>query len=141
MSNVLYRHAFIQDVAFLAKIRGDYSGNEMAWKSRISGYMEGTYHPQKALSQRMIYVASANGNIVGFVAGHLTCRFNCEGELQWIDVVAEHRRQGVATELVKLLAGWLVEQKSYKICVDPGNQSDRDFYQKIGAEILNDHWM
>lgn len=31
----------------------------------------------------------AGGEALGYVAGHLTRRFGCEGELQWIYVVAD----------------------------------------------------
>ncbi|MGH7752666.1 MAG: GNAT family N-acetyltransferase [Gemmatimonadales bacterium] len=35
---------------------------------------------------------------IGYVAGHLTRRFDCEGELQWIYVVPDRRRSGVASD-------------------------------------------
>jgi len=141
MANVFYRKASAQDVSFLAEIRGAQSGQVTAWKSRILEYLAGTHHPQQALGQRIIYVACIDENIIGFVAGHLTRRFHCDGELQWIDVVAEYRRRGVASELVRLLVDWFVQQKSFKICVDPGNKAARNFYRHLGAESFNDRWM
>jgi hypothetical protein len=76
-----------------------------------------------------------------YVAGHLTRRFNCDGELQWIYVVREHRRSHVATELVGLLAGWFTAQRASRICVDVGDESARPFYSSLGAVDLNKHWM
>lgn len=141
MTTALYREATIQDVSSLAKIRGDHIMEVKIWYNRILGYLEGTHNPQKALEPRIIYIASVNETIIGFVAGHLTHRYNCECELQWINVIEEFRRTGIASELLKWLANWFVEKKSYKICVDPGNGIARQFYLKNGAKPLNDHWM
>jgi hypothetical protein len=35
---------------------------------------------------RVSYVAFEQGLIVGFIAGHLTRRYGCDGELEWINV-------------------------------------------------------
>jgi len=56
---------------------------------RISGYLEGGIHPQRALPSRTCYVAVEQSSVVGFVAGHLTRRYGCEGELEWINVIPE----------------------------------------------------
>ncbi len=79
--------------------------------------------------------------IIGFIAGHLTKRFECDGELEWIDVLSQGRRKGIASELVLELADWFKKQNAFKICVDPGNEIARKFYFKNGAEKLNEHWM
>jgi GNAT superfamily N-acetyltransferase len=88
-----------------------------------------------------VYVAMEDGIVGGFVAGHLTRRYGCDGELQWIDVVAERRRRGVATKLLRLIALWFISQGARRICVDPGNSAARQLYQAHGAEELNQHWM
>jgi len=141
MSNYLYRQASISDIPYLAKIRAGNSATEEHWTNRITGYHNGTVNPQKAEQSRIIFISSHNDKIIGFIAGHLTKRFDCDGELQWIDVMAEYRRSGIASELLKELAKWFINQKSYKVCIDPGNDEARKFYQKNGATNLNDHWM
>jgi ribosomal protein S18 acetylase RimI-like enzyme len=141
MPGILYREATIQDVPVLATIHAKNSGTEEAWNNRISGYMDGTHNPQQALKPRIIYIASANDTITGFIAGHLTRRYECDGELEWIHVVAEYRRRGIATELVRILVKWFIAQDSYKICIDPRNEAARLFYRNNGAEALNKHWM
>jgi GNAT superfamily N-acetyltransferase len=78
---------------------------------------------------------------VGFIAGHLTERFGCDGELQWINVIAKFRKAGIATKLLHLLAKWFVKRNAFYICVDPGNEQSRKFYAGQGAENLNKHWM
>jgi ribosomal protein S18 acetylase RimI-like enzyme len=141
MSNIIYREATNPDIPLLAKIRGDDAETRAFWNNRITGYMNLTHHPQHALDTRVIYLACADEAIIGFIAGHLTKRYNCEGELQWINVIDEYQNRGIASALVKLLANWFIDQRSYKICVDPGNVIVRNFYKKNGAEDLNTHWM
>ena len=141
MSDILYRKATNLDIPGLAKIRSDDLETKEYWHKRISGYMSGTHNPQQALDPRIVYVACDNESIVGFVAGHLTKRYYCEGELEWINVIEGYQRRGIASELVRTLAKWFIEQKAYKICVDPGNEIARHFYKRNGAENLNTHWM
>ena len=38
-------------------------------------------HPQQALPPRVIYVATEGDTLIGYVAGHLTRRYACDGEL------------------------------------------------------------
>ncbi len=81
--------------------------------------------------------------MVGFIAGHLTSRYGCDGELQWMDVIPEFRRRSVASELLRRLAKWFAEQGASRICVDvdPANKIARSFYTKHRAEHLNPHWL
>jgi len=138
---VEYREGTLADIPSLARLRSEGWGEAEYWVPRITGYMKGEHHPQKALMPRVVYVAVENDIIIGFIAGHLTQRLECEGELEWIDVTRTHRRKGIATELVRMLAAWFIEQKALKICVDPGNDDARRFYAALGAENLNAHWM
>ncbi len=141
MESILYREATIDDIPVLAKLRTQGWGEEHYWMERITGYLKKEHHPHLALMPRIIFTAVDKGMIVGFVAGHLTKRFDCEGELQWIDVTKKYRRKGVASSLVEKLAGWFMAQQAYKICVDPGNPEARLFYSSLGAVPLNQHWM
>lgn len=141
MPEIKYRQATDKDFIELAKIRATGSGSMEYWADRIENYSQGLINPQQALPPRIIYLAVCNDQVVGFIAGHLTRRFNCEGELQWIDTIAEFRNRGIASHLIKLLAAWFIRNKAYKICVDPGNQIARSLYSKNGATDLNDHWM
>jgi len=43
--------------------------------------------------------------------------------------------------MVRLLANWFVEHQAKRICVDPGNDRAKRFYEKHGAEKLNQHWL
>jgi len=141
MSAISYREAVKQDIPFLAALRSAEWEYGQYWKDRITGYMNSTHHPQQSLLPRIIFVACEGENIIGFIAGHLTRRYQCEGELQWIDVAEGFRRKGIASAMVKLLAAWFVEMHAYRICVDPGNEEARKFYSANNAATLNEHWM
>jgi GNAT superfamily N-acetyltransferase len=135
-----YRQALDTDVPAMAKIRAKEWGQEEHWKRRISGYMQGTSHPRDALSTRSLFVALANNEVIGFIAGHLTTRLNCTGELQWISVLDAYRGRGIASGLLRLLASWFIQNNATKVCVDPDDTA-RKFYAKHGASNLNKHWM
>lgn len=70
--------------------------------------------------------------MVGLVAGHLTRRHACDGELEWINVIPERRGGGIASALLRKLAAWFAEQKASRICVDvePSNFAARRFYKR-----------
>src|SRR5205814_1119430 len=137
------REGTLADVGRLARIRAVVWGTEQYWHDRIGGYMRGELHPQQALAPRVVLVAEGGKDIVGFIAGHLTRRFGCDGELEWLDVVAEARRGGVAGDLLRALATWFEGCQARRICVDvdPQNAPARAFYRKHGAQDLNPHWL
>jgi GNAT superfamily N-acetyltransferase len=127
----------------MARLRAANWGPEEYWTVRISAYLDCTLHPQQALLPRVIYVALGGGSLVGFIAGHLTRRYSCDGEREWIDVIPERRRSGIASELLRHLAAWFVAQKALRICVDvdPANTIGRTFYRRHGAGDLNPSWL
>lgn len=131
------------DIPAMARIRSSEWGDQEYWERRISGYLAGEVNPQRALAPRTGYVAVEESAVVAFIAGHLTRRHACEGELEWINVITEWRGRGVASELLRLLAAWFVQQNALRICVDvdPANPTARAFYTKNGAEKLNPHWL
>jgi GNAT superfamily N-acetyltransferase len=140
---MIYRQANESDIPAIAHIRATEPETEAYWNQRISAYWNRTHHPQQALLPRIIYVATDENTIIGFIGGHLTHRFDCDGELQWIDVIPAHRKSGIASELLQQLAKWFVEQKALRICVNcaPDNLIAQNFYKQLGAENLNEHWL
>jgi GNAT superfamily N-acetyltransferase len=138
-----YREADKRDVRHMAQLRAASWGTEDYWESRIAQYMDGTNNPRQALAPRVLYVAVDDESLTGLIAGHLTQRHGCQGELEWIDVVRTHRGTGVASGLLRQLATWFVGQGALKVCVDvePENARARRFYTRHGARPLNPHWM
>lgn len=143
MSNFLYREADESDIPAMARIRAAEWESDEYWAKRISAYLTGELHPKFALKPRVGYVCCEGSSILGFIAGHLTTRHSCEGELEWINVLPERRRSGIAGELLRSLAEWFVVQSALRICVDvePQNVIARRFYTRCGAEDLKPHWM
>jgi RimJ/RimL family protein N-acetyltransferase len=140
---LLFRPATLRDVSSMAQLRSEHWGNAPDWEQRIASYLSGEHNPRHALQPRVAILAEQDGEVIGFIAGHLTRRFHCDGELQWINISPDHRGQGVATDLLRQLADWFASNNARRICVDvqPRNQTARAFYTRHGAEPLNDHWL
>jgi len=140
---VVYRQALESDIPAMARIRAGEWEAQQYWQARISRYLNCRMHPQKALMPRVIYVALDGDLLVGFIAGHLTRRYRCDGELQWINVASDYRGSGAAQELLRLLAAWFAAGKALRICVnvDPANTTARRFYMRYGADHLNEYWL
>jgi GNAT superfamily N-acetyltransferase len=131
----------VAELADVPKLVGLPRKGEAGGDHRMLEYLAGVHHPQQALAPRRMWMASDEGTPVGYIAGHLTRRYACDGEVQWIYVVPEWRRKHVATQLLRLLAAWFVEQNARRICVDVGDDEARHFYKHHGATELNRHWM
>lgn len=141
---VMIRAAEASDVSAMAAIRAQVWETQAYWERRIGCYLRGEIGAQHALQgHAAVFVAIREGTVIGFIAGHRTTRHGCQGELEWIDVVATHRRQGIAGQLIVTLAGWFVERKALRVCIDvkPENTAARGLYAKFGAQTLNPHWM
>jgi ribosomal protein S18 acetylase RimI-like enzyme len=109
----------------------------------MAGYMRGELHPQHALGKRAVYVAVEQGGVVGLIAGHLTRRFECDGELEWLDVTSTRRGSGIAAALLQELAAWFKAHGAKRVCVDvdPENAPAQAFYRRHEAEDLQPHWL
>lgn len=132
-----------RDIPAMAVLRAREWETPAYWEKRIRGYLAGTHHPQQALPERAVFVAEEAGRVVGFVAGHRTRRYGCDGELEWINVAVGHRRQGIAGPLLVRMGVWFVEQCAFRVCVNvaPDNNPAVALYRKYGAEELNAHFM
>jgi ribosomal protein S18 acetylase RimI-like enzyme len=142
-STIKYRIANNLDIPAMACLRARHWGTEEYWEKRIAGYLRGDVNPQQSLAPRIVYVATKDEAIVGLIAGHLTRRFGCDGELEWIDVGFQYCGMGISTELLHQLAAWFMSLKALYICVDcaPDNAVAQNFYKRNGAENRNEHWL
>lgn len=143
MSAFLIRETEDSDIPAMARIRAAEWETEVYWNKRIHAYLVGELDPKFALKPRVSFTCCEAKSIIGFIAGHLTQRHSCQGELEWINVVPDKRGSGAASELLRRLAQWFVSQNALRICVDvePSNEVARRFYAKHGAEDLNPHWL
>ena len=127
----------------MARIREAEWETHEHWQARIAGYLDGTHDPRNALATREAFVAMVDDEVVGFIAGHCTTRHGCTGELEWINVARTHRGRGIASALLRAMAGWFVETAATNVCVDvdPANHAARRLYEFHGARELNPHWL
>ena len=108
--------------------------------NRWKAYIRKEHGPREAKDPRIIYVALADGEIVGFIAGHLTERLGLEGELESIYILPEHQRQKLGTQLIIALAKWFTEWDAKEVCVDRKEGSE-GFYIKLGARFNHQGWL
>lgn len=136
------REATPSDVAAIMRARAA----DAEWgpaDPRTGAYLEGIHHPQQALAPRIALIALDGEDVVGYIAGHLTRRYGCDGEVQYLWVAIERRSHGIATHLLRRLAKWFADRSASRICVDvlPDNARARSFYMRLGATELNPHWL
>jgi GNAT superfamily N-acetyltransferase len=141
---ITVRPAEDTDIQAMAAIRAREWETEAYWLRRIGAYLRWEYSPEQAQTARGVFVAADDGgNIAGFVAGHRTRRYGCDGELEWINVIPERRGEGIADHLIVRMGEWFVEQGLARICVDvdPGNVVARKLYARFGAAPFKPYWM
>ena len=65
------------------------------------------------------------------------------GELQYLFVAPNYRRRGIATELIRLVADWFVEQGAAKVCVcvDADTPAAGPFYTARNAVPMQNFWV
>jgi GNAT superfamily N-acetyltransferase len=137
---IAYRPAQATDLAALAAIRAIEWETQAYWEARIGSYFAAERQPAPPCAT---FVAEEGGIVIGLVSGHRTRRLGCSGELQWINVIRERRREGIASALVATIAEWFARQGALRICVnaEAENIAARALYTKYGARALNAHWM
>jgi ribosomal protein S18 acetylase RimI-like enzyme len=142
-TSIEIRLAEERDIPAMAAIRAREWQTEEFWSASVGNYLRGSHSPQQAQARRCAWVAFEDNVVAGFVAGHLTTRFGCDGELQWINVDGDHRGKGIADRLMATMLEWFREKNAFRICVnvEPGNARARALYAKHGATVLNEYWM
>lgn len=142
IENLKLREATVADAVAMARCHLDDAVNPVA-DSRMAAYFNGQQHPQQALLARVGYVALVEEEIVGYIAGHLTTRHGCAGEVQYLFVSPLYRRRGIATALFRRLAEWFQAQAARHVCVALADDSPREakpFYESVGALPFKKYW-
>ena len=141
MRELRYREATSADAPAMAECRlADAEAGPA--DERMVRYFDGEHHPQQALAPRTGFLASRDDQVVGYIAGHATTRFDCQGEVQYLYVAPALRRRGIAAQLLRLLAGWFAERGIGRVCVNANLDSPGavPFYVANHATPLNRHW-
>lgn len=137
--------ANLNDLPAMSRLRAEHWGTANEWEPRITAYMIHQQTPQFGLQPRIVYVAvdSAENEVIGLIAGHLTTRFGCSGEIQWLNVDSRFRGRRIADQLLGALFTWFREQNATKICVNvtPTNRPARVTYARHGAEEMGPQWL
>jgi GNAT superfamily N-acetyltransferase len=109
---------------------------------RVAAYFDGRHRPRLALAPPVGFVALAGESVVGYIAGHLTTRYGYQGEVQYLFVALDYRRQGIATTLLTKLVSWFLEHDARRVCVDVNldSPSAQPFYERLGAVSFKPHW-
>lgn len=143
MPDHLIRPATIRDVPLMAALRDKSGWQGGANAERMAKYLSNEHHPQCAGPQRVAFIAIQDDELVGFVAGHSTTRFGCQGELQWMLVHPGYRGSSVASDLLIQIAEWFIQNDATHVCVnvEPDNSRARRFYRCHGAVGLSEYWL
>ena len=142
-ANVHFREASSSDVPAMARCRLTDPTDNGAADPRMAAYFDAQHHPEQALPPRVGYVALHDAEIIGYIAGHRTTRNGCSGELQYLFVAPAHRRQGIGTALLRLLAEWFRAQSTHRVCVSLAADSPPEyqpFGEALGASPLKKNW-
>jgi GNAT superfamily N-acetyltransferase len=109
--------------------------------SRWITYFKGQ-SPQTSKPERVVFKALSENRIVGYLAGHLTTRFDMDAEIQSFYILKPYQRQGLGMKLLKKFGEWLISEKATRLCVgiSPANIY-KTFYLKNNGQYLNDHWI
>lgn len=136
-----YREATSADVPAMERCRAADAESGVA-DERMAAYLDGQHHPQHALASRTAFVALDDDAVVGYIAAHATTRFGCDGEVQYLYVAPQHRRHGVARELLRSTARWFRARDIRRVCVNADVESVGavPFYLAQGATPLNRYW-
>ena len=142
-SSVTFRQAQRADIPRMFAIWSIESGEGGTSLERMAGYFDGLHSPQRALRPRVIFLAEEGDSLLGYIAGHLTRRFDCDGELEWLYVIPARRRSGIACGLMPCLATWFQQQNAARVCVNVAaeNTPAVHFYAKHGASPMKPGWM
>jgi len=115
----------------------DYDTRHYRWNTYFNGQS-----PASAKPERIVYKAVIDGKTVGYIAGHLTTRYEKDAEIQSFYILGDHQRQGIGAKLLAEFLGWLQTQGATSLCVGIDSTNPyQAFYLKHGAGYLNPHWM
>ncbi|QEM05627.1 GNAT family N-acetyltransferase [Mucilaginibacter rubeus] len=115
----------------------DFETRQYRWKTWFAAQSPATSKPQ-----RVLFKAVADNSIIGYIAVHLTTRYEKDAEIQSFYVLKEYQRKGIGTGLLLNAVNWLETQHTKSLCVGIAkNTPYRAFYIKYGGGHLNEHWI
>ncbi|HVG28018.1 MAG TPA: GNAT family N-acetyltransferase [Acidobacteriaceae bacterium] len=143
MPEITIEPATLNDLPALCRLRAEYQGHPLEWEPRIAAYMIGQLTPAFGLEPRAVFVAVQDNEVVGFIAGHLSRRFNCQGEIYWLNVQADRRGLRIADRLLAALVAWFAGHNARSLCIEvpPSNDSARKLLARHNAHPHDALWL
>jgi GNAT superfamily N-acetyltransferase len=110
----------------------DYDSRAYRWKTYFAAQS-----PQSSKPERIVLKAVEKGKIVGYIAGHLTTRYEMDAEIQSFYILKPYQRTGIGTALLGRFIDWLASKGSKSLCVGiASNNKYKAFYLKHGGLTL-----
>jgi GNAT superfamily N-acetyltransferase len=114
-----------------------YATRQYRWQTYFAGQSPATSKPG-----RIVFKAVDEDRIIGFIAGHLTTRFDKDAEIQNFYVLKNYQRKSIGYTLLVQLIKWLAANKANSLCVGIAEYNPyQSFYLKYGGQYLNEHWI
>ena len=115
----------------------DFETRAYRWKTYFA-----KQSPASALPQRTVFKAIDQDKMIGYLAVHLTSRYDKDAEIQSFYVLKEHQRGGIGTALLKEAASWVMNHNAKSLCVGIAPENPyQQFYLKYSGRFLNPHWI
>jgi len=122
---------------YISEVDVDHATRLCRWQTYFAGQSPATSKPE-----RIVFKAVSDGQIIGFIVGHLTTRFDKDAEIQNFYILKNHQRKGIGYALLTRLAEWLAANKANSLCVGIAEHNPyQRFYLKYGGRYLNKHWI
>jgi ribosomal protein S18 acetylase RimI-like enzyme len=149
MDNLTIRRASSSDVERIVELRllsqeHAEKSNPLIWRITKEGkkLLKQKVENDLADSNIQVLLAEADGEIIGYVQGEVTCRSDhmptTVGQVSLMYVVKQFRRKGVGRRLVKELCKFFGSNKAEDLTVRYiiGNREAEGFWRKLGFEPI-----
>ena len=115
----------------------DYDSRVKRWQTYFNGQS-----PANSKPERIVLKAVEDGQIIGYIAAHLTNRYDRDAEIQSFYILKDRQRKGVGSKLLLKLQDWLTAQNAGSLCVGISPENPyKAFYLKYGGGYINPHWI
>jgi GNAT superfamily N-acetyltransferase len=115
----------------------DFETRRYRWKTWFAGQS-----PASAKPARTFFKVVDNEKMIGYLAIHLTTRYDTNAEIQSFYIVKQYQRKGIGTQLLKHAVSWMAKHDATSVCVGIAPENPyQAFYLKHGGSFLNPHWI
>lgn len=122
--------------SFVSPVEVDYHARLERW----THYINRTRSPKLALDPRIVVLACAEQDVIGYIACHQTTKWGVQAELQSLYILKPYQGRGIGTALFSLVVAWLEQRGLHTlgVGVHRGSPYNR-FYEKLGGVRRDEH--